>query len=218
MNTKETNPKEPIGVKKVSLSVVPIGVLMEVSVALLEGAAKYGRHNYREAGGRASIYYDATMRHLNKWWELGENIDPDSKLHHITKAISSLMVLRDVMIQDRFVDDRPPASLLDYNALEAIAADLVQNASQDVKHFTAENTKQEDRSKDLSYECTIDNVSYYSIDKHDFKMYLTYDNVRRYIKNDSYEYLTERQFSALTKTAAQQLVDEYENSLTSKRN
>lgn len=146
-NTKETNPKEPVGIKKVSLSVVPTAVLMEVSVAFLEGAAKYGRHNYREAGGRASIYYDATMRHLNKWWELGEDIDPDSKLHHITKAISSLMVLRDVMIQDKFVDDRPPASLLDYKSLEAIAADLVQNAPQDVKHFTAQNTEHRTRRR-----------------------------------------------------------------------
>lgn len=198
-NTKETNPKEPIGVKKVSLSVVPTAVLMEVSVAMLEGAIKYGRHNYREAGGRASIYYDATMRHLNKWWELGEDIDPDSKLHHITKAISSLMVLRDVMIQNKFVDDRPPASLLDYKSLEAIAADLVQNASPDVKHFTAQNTRQNSHH----YECTIDGVTYFSIvENNGCKMYLTASDVLRYQKNDSYEYLLEKQFLKLKEAKA----------------
>ena len=47
------------------------------------------------------------MRHLNEWWE-GEDTDPASGLNHITKAITSLMVLRDSMIQDKFNDDRPP--------------------------------------------------------------------------------------------------------------
>jgi hypothetical protein len=60
-------------------------------------------------GVRASIYYDATMRHLMQWWE-GEDIDPDSGLSHITKAITSLVVLRDAMIQEMFTDDRPPKS------------------------------------------------------------------------------------------------------------
>lgn len=198
-NTKETNPKESIGVKKIPLSVVPTAVLMEVSVAFLEGAAKYGRHNYREAGGRASIYYDATMRHLNKWWELGEDIDPDSKLHHITKAISSLMVLRDVMIQDKFVDDRPPASLLDYKYLEAIAADLVQNASPDVKHFTAQNTEHED----TRFECWIDLIAYHSIIKNGLRIYLTADNLLRYRKGDCYEYLSEGRFLELKKHKTQ---------------
>lgn len=84
-------------------------VLMEVGIAMQEGAAKYGRHNYRVIGVRGSVYYDSTMRHLMAWWE-GEDTDPDSGLSHITKAISSLVVLRDAMIQGMFTDDRPPKS------------------------------------------------------------------------------------------------------------
>ncbi|MNV70801.1 hypothetical protein D3C71_1637840 [compost metagenome] len=52
------------------------------------------------------------MGHIMQWWE-GEDIDDDSKLSHITKAISSLVVLRDAMIQQQLNDDRPPKAKLD---------------------------------------------------------------------------------------------------------
>ena len=107
LKTKETNPKDACGTKKVQMSTVPAEVLLEVAVALTEGARKYGRHNYREIGVRGSVYYDATLRHLFSWWE-GEDIDSDSDLSHITKAITSLIVLRDAMINEKWTDDRPP--------------------------------------------------------------------------------------------------------------
>lgn len=107
MSEKPTNPKDAFGIKKAPLSTVPAPVLMELGVAMLEGASKYGRHNFRSIGVRGSVYYDATLRHLMSWWE-GEDIDPDSGLSHITKAIASLVVLRDAMMQDQFTDDRPP--------------------------------------------------------------------------------------------------------------
>lgn len=109
-STKETNPKDSIGIKKVPISVLPVPVLMEMALGLLEGACKYGRHNYRVSGVRASVYYDATFRHLGAWWE-GEDLDPDSGLSHVTKAIDSLVVLRDAMIRDMWNDDRPPQTL-----------------------------------------------------------------------------------------------------------
>ena len=107
MNTKDTNPKDSIGIKKLPFSMVSAPVIGEMALGLLEGSCKYGRHNYREAGVRASVYYDATQRHLTAWWE-GEDIDPDSQLNHITKAMSSLAVLRDAMMNDMWNDDRPP--------------------------------------------------------------------------------------------------------------
>jgi len=71
---------------------------MEESLVLLHGARKYGRHNYRAMGVRASVYYDACMRHLMAWWE-GEDIDPDSGLHHLAHARAGLGVIRDSMMQ-----------------------------------------------------------------------------------------------------------------------
>lgn len=106
--TKPSNPKDSVGIKKTPVSCVPAPVIAELGVAMLEGALKYGRHNYRVIGVRASVYYDAVMsRHMPLWWE-GEDIDPDSGLSHITKAIASLTVLRDAMIRGTWVDDRPP--------------------------------------------------------------------------------------------------------------
>ena len=109
MSTKDTNPKDALGILKTPLSTIPATVLAEVGVGMYEGARKYGRHNFRVIGVRASVYYDATMRHLMAWWE-GEDIDPDSGLSHITKAICSLVVIRDAMIQEMMADDRPPCA------------------------------------------------------------------------------------------------------------
>lgn len=104
---KETNPKDAIGIKKLPLHVVSMPVMAEIGLGMMEGARKYGSHNYRVAGVRASVYFDATMRHLMSWWE-GEDIDPDSGLSHISKAMSALHVLRDAMMNDKWNDDRPP--------------------------------------------------------------------------------------------------------------
>ena len=110
MSTKDTNPKDAIGVTKIPRSTLSAQVMAEVGVAMLEGALKYGRHNFRVAGVRASVYYDAVGRHLDAWFE-GQDIDPESGLSHIVKAIAGLMVLRDSMLQENWVDDRPPKAL-----------------------------------------------------------------------------------------------------------
>jgi hypothetical protein len=108
MGKKPSNPKDALGSAKTPLSTVSTPVIAELGVAMLEGALKgYGRHNYRVIGVRAGVYYDAAFRHMAAWWE-GEDDDPDSGLSHITKAIASLVVLRDGMIMGNFFDDRPP--------------------------------------------------------------------------------------------------------------
>lgn len=107
METKQINPKDSVGVRKVPLHVLSMPVLMEMALGMHEGARKYGAHNYRVAGVRASVYFDAAMRHLFAWQE-GQDIDPDSGLSHITKALSCLHVLRDAMMNDMWTDDRPP--------------------------------------------------------------------------------------------------------------
>lgn len=139
--TKPSNPKDSVGVKKAPLSTVSAPVLMEIGVAMLEGARKYGRHNYRVVGVKASVYYDAAMRHLMSWWE-GENIDPDSGLSHVTKAIATLVVLRDAMLDKKCDDDRPPAfSDPDWLAcLNAKAALIIENYPEPKPAFTNENT------------------------------------------------------------------------------
>lgn len=138
---KDTNPKDAVGVKKVSLHVVSSAVLMEISLGMLEGARKYGSHNYRVAGVRASVYYDAAMRHLMAWWE-GEDIDPDSGLSHVTKAMSCLHVLRDSMFMENWVDDRPP-ELPNKNwvrDMNKLASGIIDKYPNSVLPYTKENS------------------------------------------------------------------------------
>lgn len=107
-NMKPTNPKDAVGIRKPRFfSGMSAHVRRLVGIGMLEGAMKYGRHNYRPAAVRASVYYDATNEHLDSWWE-GEDIDPDSKLNHVIKAICSLYVLADAIVTGNLVDDRPP--------------------------------------------------------------------------------------------------------------
>lgn len=107
MDKKESNPKDIIGVRKIPMHVLSMPVMAEMSLGMGDGGMKYGTHNYRVAGVRASVYFDATMRHLMAWWE-GEDIDPDSGISHVSKAMSSLHVLRDAMMNEMWEDDRPP--------------------------------------------------------------------------------------------------------------
>ncbi|EGL63604.1 hypothetical protein AGRO_3673 [Agrobacterium sp. ATCC 31749] len=138
MSTKETNPKDGFGIRKWrQFATVPMTVMCEVGVAMLEGAAKYGRHNYRVTGVKASVYVDAAMGHIMQWWE-GEDIDDDSKLSHITKAISSLVVLRDAMIQQQLNDDRPPKANLDAvrGELQRVVDEIFAKYPEGVPPFT----------------------------------------------------------------------------------
>jgi len=138
---KETNPKDIVGTSKAPMSTVSAPVIAEIGVAMLEGACKYGRHNYRAVGVRASVYYDATMRHLMDWWE-GQDIDPDSGMSHVTKAITSLVVLRDAMIQNMVTDDRPPSSQDFYVELNKKAAAIIEKyKDKSPRHYTIEDTK-----------------------------------------------------------------------------
>ncbi len=112
-NTKPSNPKQAYGDKKAPLSCISNPVMYELGLAMLEGALKYGRHNYRAVGVRYSTYYDATLRHLTAWWE-GEDIDPDSGVHHLIKAMACINVVRDSMIFGNATDDRPPKAPADW--------------------------------------------------------------------------------------------------------
>jgi len=120
---RTVNPKDAIGATKPPQHCVPLPVLYEVGMGMFEGGWKYRDHNYRMIGVQASAYYDATRRHLDAWWE-GEDIDPKSGIHHVTKAISGLFVLRDCMMQSaagapvEFQDDRPPKSHVKMEDLE----------------------------------------------------------------------------------------------------
>jgi hypothetical protein len=120
---KDTNPKDSVGCTKPPLHCIPMPVLFEVGMGMYEGGWKYREANWRVIGVRASIYFDAALRHLTAWWD-GEDIDPASKIHHISKVMSCLAVLRDCQLQAEngsgvdYKDDRPPKSHVPMSKLE----------------------------------------------------------------------------------------------------
>jgi len=143
---KPTNPKDAVGIRKVPLSTVPARVLLELGLGMLEGALKYGRHNYRVSGVRASVYYDAAQRHLTDWWE-GQDIDPVSGLPHIVKAMTCLVVVRDAQIQGKLMDDRPPGVGIDMAELNALASALMDKYPNPKAAFTRRKTGHHASSK-----------------------------------------------------------------------
>lgn len=102
---KPSNPKDLIGSSKLPLHLFPSTAIVYGSLGLLDGALKYGRSNFRAVGVKASIYQDATMRHLMAWFE-GEDCDPDSGLHHLCHAIASLAILIEALEAGNLTDDR----------------------------------------------------------------------------------------------------------------
>lgn len=152
-NTKETNPKESVGIRKWRyFSTIPFTVMAEIGMALVEGARKYGRHNYRVTGVKASVYVDASVGHIAQWYE-GEDVDKDSGLSHIVKAIASLVILRDAMLQEKLVDDRPPKGNLDKvrTELQSVVDKMFEKYPESVQAFTqkgCENEKPAEKTPD----------------------------------------------------------------------
>lgn len=119
------NPKDAIGSSKAPSCTVPATIQAEDGLAMLEGALKYGRHNYRAAPVRATVYLDAARRHMARWIE-GEEIDPDSGLSHLAKARACFGIIRDAQICGTLIDDRPPPAPVAFFAeCDAKAAALV---------------------------------------------------------------------------------------------
>jgi hypothetical protein len=108
--TEETmsNPKDVAGAPKPGLSDLPFTSLYEVARAARDGAQKYGSRNWRDEDITASIYLDAAMRHLTAWWE-GEELAPDSRIHHLAHACAGLLILLDAGLVGSLIDDRHAA-------------------------------------------------------------------------------------------------------------
>lgn len=102
---KASNPKSIIGSDKMPFHLWPETATILGVLGLLDGALKYGRTNFRVAGVKASTYYDAIRRHLNKWME-GEDTDPDSGLPHFAHILASVAILVDAQAAGVLNDDR----------------------------------------------------------------------------------------------------------------
>lgn len=101
------NPKDSLGIKKVSITKLPMVGLMHGAHAMMYGASKYGPYNWRGNAVIASIYVDATLRHLAAWFDSREEVASDSGVHHLGHVLANMAILLDAAATGNLIDDRP---------------------------------------------------------------------------------------------------------------
>lgn len=112
MKRKDTNPKDRVASSRLDLSLFPATARAYGALAMTEGDLKYGGYNYRIAGVKASIYYAAANRHLDKWFN-GEWADQKTGVPHLASALACIGVLIDAIECNKLNDDRPPKCSMD---------------------------------------------------------------------------------------------------------
>lgn len=103
------NPKDVEGRKKVPLHLIPAPAQVHLARAFNDGVQKYGQANWREKGVNASVYVAAAQRHLALWYDGGEELADDSKVHHLGHAMACLAIILDAQQCGKLNDDRPYA-------------------------------------------------------------------------------------------------------------
>ena len=136
---KLTNPKDAVGSSKIPIHLWPTTATVMGAMGLLDGALKYGRSNWREAGVRFSIYFDAVCRHMFRLM-CGEDNDPDSELPHYAHILACIAILVDARANGKLNDDREYngaglIKLIDELTPHVVRLKLV-HAEKNPKHFT----------------------------------------------------------------------------------
>lgn len=103
---ESTNPKDRLGRMKPPLHLIPPAATIIESLAMEDGARKYGPYNWRTKTVAATVYVAACMRHLQAWLD-GEENARDSGHHHLGHARASLGIILDAQASGTLVDDRP---------------------------------------------------------------------------------------------------------------
>ncbi len=140
--TKETNPKDAIGDKKVPLWLCSPIAKAHWAVAQFVGMVKYGAWNWRSAGIRSSIYLSAIQRHLDAYMS-GEEVDPTDETSHLGHIMACAAILIDAKAAGKLNDDRPPSVALreTYVSVEKQMVKARENYGlMNPKHFTIADT------------------------------------------------------------------------------
>lgn len=146
------NPKDIVGSDKIPFHLWPETASLLGSLALLDGALKYGRSNWRAVGVRASIYVDAIRRHLTAWFE-GQDMDTDSGLPHLAHVLACVAILVDADAHGQLNDDRQFKKSDGYLKLLEASTPFVKalkerHADKSPKHYTiGDNNAGDDSAK-----------------------------------------------------------------------
>ena len=91
-DTKSTTQGRKFDGGKLEYGLLPPYALKETVKVLTFGAQKYERDNWQKVPDSKRRYFDALQRHLWAWKE-GEEVDPESGIHHLAHAMCCLMFL-----------------------------------------------------------------------------------------------------------------------------
>lgn len=119
-----TNPKDRVGVSKISLTRVPATALIEMAKAGTYGNFMYEPFNWRDKDKKIgyTVYLDAILRHVFRLYD-GEDVDSDSLVSHWGHIAQTCAVAIDAIAMGNFVDDRPPTGKA-AETMEQFAQDL----------------------------------------------------------------------------------------------
>ena len=95
--------------QKLRFDLIPIAPLTEVVKVFTFGAYLYGDRNWEE-GFSWSRCIGSIWRHFTKWL-LGEDLDDESKLHHLAHVIANCLFLLQYTFTGKGIDDRQKASV-----------------------------------------------------------------------------------------------------------
>jgi hypothetical protein len=91
--------------EKLRMDLLSTQAIEGIAEILTFGAKKYGDRNW-EKGLNYSRIFAALLRHLFAWWQ-GEDIDPESGLHHIDHVACNAHFLQHFIKTIGGLDDRP---------------------------------------------------------------------------------------------------------------
>jgi hypothetical protein len=108
---QDGNPKTAQGAKKPDLSVVPPAGILHMSLAMMQGAEKYGPFNWRENSVAVRVYVAAIMRHALEYLD-GEDFSADSvaaglPVHNLGHVMACCAILLDAYETGNLIDNRP---------------------------------------------------------------------------------------------------------------
>lgn len=101
------NPKKAFGDKKPPFAQLPLAGVAHASLALMDGANKYGFRNWRKDPVEAMTYLHAMQRHAALWQE-GEEFARDTGVNNLGAVIACAMILLDAQVHGTLLDNRSP--------------------------------------------------------------------------------------------------------------
>lgn len=98
--------------EKLRYDLIPLDAEEQVVRVLMHGAKKYGDDNWKLVPEANRRYYAAFLRHV-KAWRRGQELDPESGLHHLAHAVCSLLFLLEgpEPVVNQPADPRPVVTL-----------------------------------------------------------------------------------------------------------